>query len=117
MKRNLITTAIALLLSITAMADDQKVAVFDPAGNTEDYVKEIVREEISSVIVNTGGYTVLERSLINKVLEENRFQAGGLVDDTEVSEIGRRMGANLAFVSNLTKMANGNFHISAKLIG
>ena len=116
MKKTILTNAIVLLLSLTAVAQDKKVAVFDPAGSVENYLKEIVREEISSIIVNTGEYTVLERQLINKVLEENKFQSGGLVDDSQISEIGKRMGANVVFVSSITIMGNGNYYISCKMI-
>ena len=114
--KKIITIIIASSLSFTAMSQDKKVAVFDPAGSVPNSTKEIVREEISSVIVNALGYTVLERALINKVLEENKFQTGGLVDDSQISEIGRRMGANLVFVSSLTIMDNGNYYVSGKMI-
>ena len=81
------------------MAQDKKVAIFNPAGSVENStIKEIIREEISSIIVNTAGYTVLERQLIDKVLEENKFQLSGLVDDSQISEVGKRMGANIVFV-------------------
>ena len=116
MKKTVIINAIVLLLSLTATAQDKKVAVFDPARSIDNTVREIVREEISSVIVNAGGYTVLERSLINKVLEENKFQTGGLVDDSQVSDIGKRLGANLAFVSSITIMSNESYYISCKMI-
>ena len=115
MKKLIITSAIAVL-SLAAMAQDKKVAVFDPAGSVNSDIKEIVREIISSGFVNAGGgYIVLERSLIDKVLEENKFQTGGLVDDSQISEIGKRMGANLVFVSNVTALGN-NYFISGKLI-
>ena len=116
MKKNTIILVITLLLSLTAGAQDKKVAVMDPAGSVEYAIRDIVREEISSVVVNASGYTVLERSLINKVLEENKFQQGGLVDDAQISEIGKRMGANLVFISSLTLMGNGNYYISCKMI-
>jgi hypothetical protein len=114
--KKIFTIIIASSLGFMAMAQDRKVAVFDPAGSIPNSTKEIVREEISSVIVNALGYTVLERALINKVLEENKFQAGGLVDDSQISEMGKRMGANFAFVSSLTIMENGNYYISCKMI-
>ena len=107
---------IALMFIFSAMAQDKKVAVFDPAGNADNSIKEIIREEISSIIVNTGGFTVLERQLINKVLEENKFQSGGLVDDSQISEIGKRMGANLVFVTSLTQMESKNYYVSCKMI-
>ena len=39
-------------------AQDNKVAVFDPAGDVTSSIKEIVREEISASIVNMTDYTV-----------------------------------------------------------
>jgi hypothetical protein len=116
MHKIVITSILGILLSFTAMAQDKKVAVFDPAGKVDENTLEIVREEISSIIVNTAGYTVLERQLINKVLEENKFQQGSLVDDAQISEIGKRMGANYVFVTNITLMGDGIYYISCKMI-
>jgi len=116
MKKIIITIAIALLLGTATMAQDRRVAVLDPAGNAEQYVNEITREVISSVIVNTSGYAVLERAEINRVLGESRFQMSGLVDDAQIVEVGLLMGANLVFVTNLTRMGDGNYFVSARLI-
>ncbi len=113
--KKLFTIAGAVFFSIVTMAQSQKVAVFDPEGDANTNLKEIVREEVSSIIVNQGGYTVLERALINKVLEENKFQMSGLVDDAQISEIGKRLGADLVFVSNITAIGS-NYYISCKLI-
>ena len=114
--QKLIIASFIALYSICAIAeDDRKVAVFDPAGNAESAIKEIVREEISSMIVNAGGYTVVERQLIDRVLAESRFQQGGLVDDAQAVEMGRMLGANLALVTSIT-LLGANYHISCKLI-
>ncbi|MCL2510701.1 MAG: penicillin-binding protein activator LpoB [Bacteroidales bacterium] len=116
MKKVCITSVIALLLSFTAMAqEEKKVAVFDPAGNVDNYIKEIVREEISSFIVNSVGYTVLERQLINEVLKEDKFRLSGLVDDSQITEIGKRIGADYVFVSNITPRGK-NYYIACKMI-
>jgi len=95
--------------------DEMKVAIFDPAGDVDVSLKNIIREEVSSIIVNTSGYTVLERQLINKVLEENKFQQGGLVDDSQVSEIGKRLGANYVLISSVTPLGD-SYYISCKMI-
>ena len=92
-----------------------KVAVFDPAGKVDEALLEIVREEISSVVVNMPGYTVLERQLINKVLEENKFQESGLVNDEQMSDIGKRMGADYVFVTTISRIEE-NYYISCKMI-
>jgi len=120
MKRNSINYLYSFVLSIiiplSALAqEDRKVAVFDPAGRVNVDLLEIVREEISSVVVNTTGYTVLERQLINKVLEENKFQESGLVNEEQVSDIGKRMGADYVFVTTIS-MLERNYYISCKMI-
>ena len=40
----------------------------------------------------------------------------GLVDDSQISELGKIMGANYALVTSLTLMDNGNYYISCKMI-
>ena len=113
---SLYSCVIFLFITVSAQAQqERKVAVFDPAGTVEKALLEIVREEISSVVVNTSGYTVLERQLINKVLEENRFQESGLVNDEQVSDIGKRMGADYVFVTAIS-MLGTNYYISCKMI-
>jgi hypothetical protein len=114
-KRALIAIA-AIFIAGAVNAQDKKVAVFDPSGSVDNTIREIVREEISSIIVNTRVYSVLERQLINKVLEETKFQAGGMVDDSQISEIGKMMGANYVFVTTITPMANETFYLSFKMI-
>ena len=116
MKKSLSLLSLLVVFVLTLQAQDKKVAVFDPVGSVPKSTKEIVREEISTVVVNTKGYKVLERSLIDKVLEENKFQMGGLVDEGQISEIGKMMGANYALVTSITIMDNGSYYLSFKLI-
>jgi len=116
MKKNISLLLLALALSLAMQAqDEKKVAIFDPVGEVDASLKNIIREEVSSIVVNTSGYTVLERQLINKVLEENKFQEGGLVDDSQVSEIGKRMGADYVFVTTVSPL-DRNYYISCKMI-
>jgi hypothetical protein len=115
MKKILILCA-CMALHYGAFAQDKKVAVFDPAGEVASNTKAIIREEISNVIVNTPGYAVLERALINKVLEENKFQMSGEVDDLQIGEIGKKMGANYVFVASINPFENNNLYLSFKMI-
>ena len=94
---------------------EKKVAVFDPVANVNNSIIEIVREEISSVIVNSKGYAALERQLINKVLEENEFQGSGLVGDAQVSEVGKIMGADYVLVTTISTIST-NYYISCKVV-
>jgi len=97
--------------------NDIKIAIFDPIGNHEipSSLKNIVREEVSNAVVNTQGFTVLEREQIERVMAENKFQSSGFVNDEQIVEIGRKMGANKVCVINITKFEDV-FHISCKLV-
>ena len=116
-KNSLYLFALLLLIPVSGLTQEaRKVAVFDPVGTVDMVLLEIVREEISTVVVNKQGFTVLERQLINKVLEENRFQESGLVnDDEQVSNIGSLMGADFVVVSTVSSLG-ANYYISCKLI-
>ena len=104
-----------IITNIYAQNEPLKVAVFDPVGEVEGTILQIVREEISSVLVNSKNYTVLERQLINKVLEENKFQGEGMVDESQISEIGKIMGADYVFISMITPLKD-NYYLSCKMI-
>ncbi len=92
-----------------------KIAIFNPTGNVNDGVKTVVREELSSIVVGSKKYTVLERALIDKVLEESKFQMSGQVDDSQVGELGKKMGADYVCIASITPMGN-NFYVSIKLV-
>ena len=116
MKRVVVLLLLAIISVIAIMG--QKVAIFDPDGNLDAFNKGIVREEISSVIVNDArGYTVVERAQIDKVMREQGVQLGGLVDESTMVEVGKIAGAEFVFVSVIQRSStNNNFHISCKLI-
>lgn len=94
---------------------DKKVAVFDPVGDVSNNLKIIIREELSNAVVNTLGFTVLERELINKVLAESEFQMTGHVDDAQIGELGKKMGANYVCYASISSVG-GNYYISCKLV-
>lgn len=111
----LIIIVLTIFTSSLIAQEDKKVAVFDPVTDVNNTIVEIVREEISSIIVNAEGYVALERQLINKVLEENKFQASGLVGESQVSEMGKVMGADYVLVTTLSAVST-NYYISCKII-
>ncbi len=94
---------------------DKKVAVFDPVGDVSNNLKIIIREELSNAVVNTLGFTVLERELINKVLAESEFQMTGHVDDGQIGELGKKMGANYVAYASISSVG-GNYYISCKMV-
>ncbi len=104
MKNGFLAVMVMLLMSLPALANDAKfrVAIFDPIINSENVESEIkssIREIITSTVVNSGKYTAVERSLLEKVFKEQEFTNSGVVDDSNAVEIGKLTGANKVVVS------------------
>ncbi len=106
---------IFLTLGFANAQEEKKVAVFDPAGDVPANLKMMIREELSNSIVNTLGFTVLERELINKVLAESSFQMTGHVDDGQIGELGKKMGANYVCYATISPIGD-NYYISCKMV-
>ena len=104
--------------SLQAQNDRLRIAIFDPTSSgtgIDEGTKLAVREIISSAFVNTGKYTIVERSLLEKVMNEQMFSNSGAVDDSQASEIGRLAGANKIVLSVIT-LAGGRNMLSIKLV-
>ncbi len=103
-----------ITISLSAQVE-QKVAVFNPDGEISEGIKSIVREEISNAIVNSPLYTVVERTMIEKVLAEAQFQSKGLVDDSQISKLGKMMGADFVCYGSVVPLGS-NYYISLKMV-
>ncbi|MBO5880496.1 MAG: hypothetical protein J6Q57_02460 [Paraprevotella sp.] len=99
----------AIVISLYGIAQEKpRVAILDPtfSGVTDDGTKIAIREIISSTVVNLGTYSIVERSLLDKVMAEQKFSNSGAVDDTQATEIGKLSGASKVIVSVVTKTGN-----------
>ncbi len=61
-------------------------------------------------------FSVLERALIEKVIDEQRFQVSSFVDEKSTMEFGKLVGAQ-AIISGTISELNDAFYINAKVIG
>ena len=108
----------AVWFSLQAQNEKLRIAVFDPTSSgigIDEGTKTAVREIISSVFVNAGEYTIVERSLIERVMQEQKFSISGAVDDSQASEIGRLAGANKIVLSVIAQAGN-NTMLSIKFV-
>lgn len=118
MIRILIITSILLLGSITAKAQDEKlrVAIFDPSSSSvaiDQDTRDAIRELISSTFVNTGKYTIVERSLVQQLMKE--ILISDKLDESIVTEFGKLVGANKIVLSVVSTVGSRNM-LSIKLI-
>jgi len=129
MKRfNIILLSLMALITTTATAQQPqpqpqqqppqlyKVAIFDPIGELPSGMKTLIREKISNVVTKSVKYRAVERSLIDKVLEENKFQAKGFVDESQLSEMGRKAGADVVCLTTVVLIDKNLYYVSCKVI-
>lgn len=105
MKKILAILILILSVAASAFADKQVIAVWDivnSSGNRlGNKVAQDFKAELTTALVNSGIFLVVERGQLESVLREFSFQQTGMVDSDTAIEIGRMSGAGLTFVGNV----------------
>lgn len=109
-----LTMFLVFTLCLSAQENKPSIAVFDCLSESTSADKDTrtaVREIISSTIVNTHEYDVVERVLLEQVMKEQGFQYSGIVDEEQITEIGKITGAETIILPILTSPSYGNTYI------
>jgi hypothetical protein len=119
-KIKIILSVLLMTISLSLYSQETKlrVAVFDPSSSgtaIDEGTKVAVREIISSTFVDTGKYTIVERSLLQQVMKEQQFSNTDVVDDSQATELGKLAGANKVVISIVTLVGGRNM-LSVKVI-
>ena len=96
MKRIFLICLAAYCVCIAANADSslQRLAVFNPIAKViSSDMAAIIREVMSSVVVNSGQYEVIDRMTLDRVLEEQSFANSGMMDESHAVRAGKIAGA------------------------
>ena len=64
-------------------------------------VAKYVQEDVTTVLVNSGQFNVVERSKLQSVLEELQMAQAGLIDPASVKEVGKLLGADIILTGTL----------------
>jgi len=115
MKKLISISLIALFLFSALQAQIQKVAMLEPIGTASSMQKAIIRASLSEAITNSGTFEALSRTDIDQVMNEFKFQEGGMVSDDQRKELGRLSGAELLCTTRLTSDGT-DFFVESSLI-
>ncbi|WP_284694441.1 FlgO family outer membrane protein [Geomonas sp. Red32] len=121
--KTLITLAIisiVSLLSTEARAEFKKTKIavleFQTQGSTESAdMGRIVAEWLVTSMVETGRFDVIERRLLQKILEERKLATSGLVDTQSITQLGKLLGVKTV-VTGTVLYFGGAVEINARLI-
>ena len=101
---------VVLLLSINAQAQEldkditleKKSLLILPSDiNNHKEIADRILSIISSQATSVGKFEIIDRNLVNEILEEQRFQLSGMVNDENIVEIGNMASADEALILNI----------------
>lgn len=113
-------TAIACTTTVAISAEFKKtkVAVVDFQENGAFDVKDvgkIVAEWFTTALVNNGRFDVIERRLMQQILEEQKMGVTGLIDPRSASRLGKLLGVKTV-VSGTVQSYDGISEINVRLL-
>ena len=109
--------------SISCEAAKKTVAVMpleNVSGYTEQRVAEIMTEELTSALYQSGRCTVIERNQLASALREIGFQMTGAVDPSKAVQAGKMLGAQYVVVGKVTMAGlevNSSGNLANRIIG
>jgi len=128
MKKYIVPLLILPILLVMLQAQDwagasdfrkTKIAVLDFQLQGEGFETKdmgmIVAEWFITALVKAGRFEVIERGLIQKLLEEQKLSMTGLVDATTATKIGKFLGVKIIISGSVMKLQNV-IEINARII-
>lgn len=96
-----------------------KIAVLDfqlqGSRNQSEDIGKIVAEWLITAFVKEGRFDVIERRLLNRVLEEQKIGATGIVDPDSASRLGKVLGAKVVITGSVLEFQN-ILEVNARII-
>jgi len=109
------------ILAAPAAADfkKNKIAVLDFQMQGKQYQNNdmgaIVAEWLITALVKEGRFDVVERRLLQKVLQEHQLAMSGVVDDSSISELGQVLGVKI-IISGAVLHFQNIIEVNARII-
>jgi len=72
-------------------------------------------EELTTRLYLTGEFEVVERQLLNKVLQEHQLTLSGIIDENSAVELGKILGVDAIATGSITDLGSG-VKVNARLI-
>ena len=94
----------------------ETVAIIDlePIGVSANDAKALT-QRLTSQMIQIGKYTIVERSEMKRLLDEQKFQYSGCVDVACAVEIGKMLGAKTMVVGSVSKVGTV-YSVDARMI-
>jgi len=86
----------------------------DNATSTKD--GSVISERLTMKLINMQKFEIIERSVLNKVLDELKLQNSGTIDASSAKELGKVLGVDAIITGTLIPTNEGKIEVNARLI-
>jgi len=115
-RKLLITLIIIYSAAVFGASKKTRLAVLDlQAVNIPESTSIAVTETLSTELVNTGMFQLLERAQIAKILNEQGLQQSGITDSKNAVEAGKMLNANRVLIGSVSKLGT-KYIINVKIV-
>ncbi len=81
-----------------------KIAILKIEDRSGEYINsEVYTETLQIEVVNSKAFRVVERSMLGKIVEEQKLKLSGLTEDEQAAQIGKLAGADKIWVGSISK--------------
>ena len=84
------------------------------AGATKD--GSVISERLTIKMINMHKFEIIERSVLDKVMNELKLQSSGMIDASSAQQLGKVLGVEAIITGTLVETSNGQIEINARLI-
>jgi hypothetical protein len=102
----LIFGLLLFLLAIPCLAKE-RVGVLGFSGDCDDEFKLAAANELTGILFNFGRYELVERVEMERILEEQKFQLSGLVDQSTAVEVGKILSLSQVYIGSIDQLSGG----------
>lgn len=88
---------------------------FPDVNGTITELGKLIPEELTTRLFQTGEFQVVERQLLNKVLEEQKLGMSGMIDASSAAQIGKLLGVDAIVTGTVTDRGDA-IRINARMI-
>ena len=108
----------APLARVARASDDTRLAVlpFQEIGGRGSTTGRIISERLIAPLSAAAGLQVVERTMLDGVLREQRLEESGVVDQRSLKELGRVLGVDAIVTGTAISLTNGEVEVVARLV-
>ena len=95
-----------------------KIAILEFSGiaGSKSQTPGIVQERLTTAMAQDKSLNIIERNLLKRVLDEQRLQISGAINDTDAKAIGKIAGADAVVTGTISDLDNNEIEINARVI-